>query len=91
MATPLCEYFGKCGGCSLQHVDYATQLLNKKNYLKNASAQLVLVDCDEYLIENKNAFLKFIEEFSGYPVKMFPIVLNGLIYSNISDLILSFV
>lgn len=45
-----------------------------KNYLKNASAQLVLVDCDEYLIENKIAFLKFIEELSGSPVKMFPIV-----------------
>jgi len=45
-----------------------------KNYLKNAITQLVLVDCDEYLIENKTAFLKFIEEFSGFTVKFFPIV-----------------
>jgi 23S rRNA (uracil-5-)-methyltransferase RumA len=26
-----CPYFGECGGCSTQHLDYDNQLLNKKN------------------------------------------------------------
>lgn len=30
MSTPLCQYFKECGGCSLQHIDYAVQLENKK-------------------------------------------------------------
>lgn len=30
MSTPLCQYFGNCGGCSLQHIDYEVQLENKK-------------------------------------------------------------
>jgi glutaredoxin len=45
-----------------------------KNYLKNVNAPVELVDCDDYLIENKEAFLKFISELAGSPVKMFPIV-----------------
>lgn len=31
MAKPLCPYFGKCGGCSFQDVDYAEQLESKKH------------------------------------------------------------
>lgn len=30
MATPKCRYFGTCGGCELQHLDYSMQLENKK-------------------------------------------------------------
>lgn len=33
MAIPLCKYFGKCGGCSLQHLDYSLQLENKRKML----------------------------------------------------------
>ena len=36
MATPLCPYFGSCGGCAFQHVDYAVQLGQKKNTLSHA-------------------------------------------------------
>ena len=36
MAQPLCPYFGTCGGCSAQHIDYETQLENKKKKLASA-------------------------------------------------------
>ncbi|MEM4259958.1 MAG: 23S rRNA (uracil(1939)-C(5))-methyltransferase RlmD [Candidatus Woesearchaeota archaeon] len=35
MADPLCCYFRKCGGCSAQHINYSTQLENKKKLLIN--------------------------------------------------------
>lgn len=33
MAEPLCKYFGICNGCSLQHLDYETQINKKKDIL----------------------------------------------------------
>ncbi len=36
MATPLCPYFGTCGGCSFQHVDYNVQLEQKRKVLEKA-------------------------------------------------------
>ncbi len=36
MAEPLCKYFGKCGGCTGQHVDYKLQVENKTKMLFNA-------------------------------------------------------
>ncbi len=36
MAEPLCKYFGQCGGCSSQHVDYAAQLDNKMKQLAHS-------------------------------------------------------
>ncbi len=37
MAEPKCKFFGKCGGCATQHVDYELQLKNKEEVLRNAS------------------------------------------------------
>ncbi|MBT7902345.1 23S rRNA (uracil(1939)-C(5))-methyltransferase RlmD [Candidatus Woesearchaeota archaeon] len=45
MVEPICPHFGTCGGCNTQHVDYDTQLENKKRYIEN------LIDC-----ENVKAF-----------------------------------
>jgi len=45
-----------------------------KKYLQNANAQMNIVDCDEYLIERKEEFLKFIEEAAEKSVRVFPIV-----------------
>jgi 23S rRNA (uracil1939-C5)-methyltransferase len=36
MVKGRCPYFGRCGGCTAQHVDYADQLENKKKQLVQA-------------------------------------------------------
>ncbi|MCP4646631.1 MAG: class I SAM-dependent RNA methyltransferase, partial [bacterium] len=33
---PFCMYFGICGGCSLQHLNYGEQLKWKKNWVEKA-------------------------------------------------------
>lgn len=41
--TPECEYFGRCGGCVLQHMDIETYNNFKYNLIKNALPNEVLV------------------------------------------------
>lgn len=38
--TPFCEYFGKCGGCSLQHLSYSQQLIWKRNWIEKAFSRV---------------------------------------------------
>jgi glutaredoxin len=45
-----------------------------KNYLKSVNAPITIIDCDDYLIENKEEFLKFISDLSEITIKVFPIV-----------------
>ncbi len=53
--TPLCPYFGTCGGCTAQHIPYEVQVENKK--------RLVIA----HLKKNGIADLKDIPHFSSKP------------------------
>jgi len=44
-----CQYFGTCGGCSLQHLDYEEQVRQKESQLKDAFGQFADLEPDTYL------------------------------------------
>jgi len=48
-----------------------------KNLLKEKNLLFKVIDCDEYLIENKNEFLNFIKNIIGIEYKMFPMVFDN--------------
>lgn len=50
MAEPLCKYFGKCSGCSLQHLEYPVQLDMKRKNLAHA------VNFNEIRLFSSNAY-----------------------------------
>ena len=39
-AVPRCKYYGKCGGCQLQHADYKTQLTLKAEIVRDAMTRI---------------------------------------------------
>ena len=47
---PRCKYYGKCGGCQLQHANYETQLKLKTQIVKDAMIRIG--GFDEKLFEN---------------------------------------
>lgn len=50
-----------------------------KTLLKDKNLVFNIIDCDEYLIEDKNNFLLFIKEKAKQECKFFPIVfINGV-------------
>jgi 23S rRNA (uracil1939-C5)-methyltransferase len=46
---PRCVYFGRCGGCALQHVDVATQVAAKQRVLEDALRHIGKVMPEEIL------------------------------------------
>jgi tRNA/tmRNA/rRNA uracil-C5-methylase (TrmA/RlmC/RlmD family) len=38
--SPVCRYFGRCGGCQLQHIDYDEQLVIKEKQVRETFARL---------------------------------------------------
>jgi len=46
---PPCPYFGVCGGCALQHLDYAAQIGFKERSLAAALGRIGRVEPDEWL------------------------------------------
>jgi len=59
MANPLCPYFGICGGCTAQHIDYVIQLENKKTQLAQITKydNIQIVSDAEYFYRNRMDFL----------------------------------
>ena len=47
-----------------------------KALLKDKNIFFSVIDCDDYLLDNKEIFLLFVKEKTGQDVKTFPIVFN---------------
>ena len=43
---PFCKYYGKCGGCSLQHLEYNQQLHWKRIWIEKAVRNLSVPEVD---------------------------------------------
>jgi glutaredoxin len=51
-----------------------------KKLLTEKNAPNIIIDCDEYLIEDKENFLLFIKEKANREYKIFPMVFNNGIF-----------
>lgn len=56
----LCPYFGKCGGCTAQHLEYSRQLENKRKWLAQATnfseMEINVFSGKEYFYRNRLDF-----------------------------------
>ena len=52
---PLCRYYGKCGGCCYQHLDYEHQLKIKKKQVQEAFWKIGKGNKDHKIINAANA------------------------------------
>jgi glutaredoxin len=48
-----------------------------KQLLQSKSLNFFIVDCDEYILEDKEAFLNYIKGFTDKEIKGFPIVFHN--------------
>lgn len=47
--APPCEYFGRCGGCAVQHLDHAAQVAFKESMVREALARIGGVEPETWL------------------------------------------
>jgi tRNA (uracil-5-)-methyltransferase len=63
MREPKCRYFGRCGGCDTQHIEYSLQLKNKVNTVSSLLSippELIkVVSLDEYGYRNRMDFVVY--------------------------------
>ena len=50
---------------------------NVKSLLKETKLAFTIVDCDEFILENKEEFLEFIKQLIGQECKKFPMVFDN--------------
>jgi glutaredoxin len=48
-----------------------------KDLLKNNNSEYEMIDCDDYLLEDKENFLLFIQSYSNAECKIFPMVFHN--------------
>ncbi len=53
---PKCKYFGKCGGCQLQHMDSPTQLTYKTKQIKTILQRALKKNTDVKLCQSQNCY-----------------------------------
>ncbi len=46
---PPCAYFGRCGGCAIQHLDYGAQVEFKQSVVREALVRIAGLEPDEWL------------------------------------------
>ena len=47
--TPPCEYFGRCGGCAVQHLSYEAQVRFKESVVRDAFERIAGLEVPEWL------------------------------------------
>ncbi|HVY65008.1 MAG TPA: 23S rRNA (uracil(1939)-C(5))-methyltransferase RlmD [Gammaproteobacteria bacterium] len=47
--TPKCEYFGRCGGCALQHLEHSAQIRFKQGVVAQALARIARAEPEQWL------------------------------------------
>jgi glutaredoxin len=50
---------------------------NVKKLFKDRQISYTIIDCDEFLFDDKDNFLNFIKEIAGLECKIFPMVFYG--------------
>ena len=65
--VPPCPYFGKCGGCDLQHMPYQMQLEFKKEMVKNSLEKYAKIDTKINDVVASNTQLHYRNKFA-FPV-----------------------
>lgn len=48
--TPQCQYFGKCGGCQYQHIDYPAQLRFKTDILRETLRRTARLELNKEIV-----------------------------------------